>query len=116
MRPVQNGEKPEITAGRISTDVVGRVVDVPELSGNGPSDKWTFEASEYRHIDILEKRATTSGMELLVFMLSRSNPKAGDADVQVSGRLRLRYEWQGARWVLRSIENVSFRYSVGIAT
>jgi hypothetical protein len=30
--------------------------------------------------------------------------------------LRLRYEWQGARWVLRSIENVSFRYSVGIAT
>src|SRR5262245_35724879 len=67
MRPVQNGEKPEITAGKISKDVVGKVVDVPELSGTGPSDKWTFEASEYRHIDILEKRATTSGMELLVF-------------------------------------------------
>ena len=116
LRPVQSAERPEITAGQISKHVVGRVVEVPELSGSGPSDKWTFEADEFRHIEVLEKRVTASGVELLVFMLTRSNPKPGEADVQVSGRLRLRYEWQGKQWVLRGIENVSFRYSVGVAT
>ena len=116
LRPVQSAERPEITAGQISKDVVGRVVEVPELSGSGPSDKWTFEADEYRRVEVLEKRATASGVDLLVFMLTRSNPGPGDAGIQVSGHLRLHYEWQGKQWVLRGIENVSFRYSVGVAT
>ena len=47
-------------------------------------------------------------------MLTRSRP--GEGDVQVSGQLKLRYEWKGKQWVLRSIENVSFRYSVGVST
>lgn len=113
---VQSADRPEITPGKISKDVVGRVLDVPEQSGSGPNDQWTFDAGEYRHIQILEQRATTSGVDLLVFMLSRSNPKPAEADVQVSGNLRLHYEWKGKQWVLRSIENVSFRYSLGVAT
>jgi hypothetical protein len=113
---VQNAERPEITPGKISKDVVGRVVEVPELSGSGPSDKWTFEAGEYRRIEVLEKHATATGLDLLVFMLTRSDPKPGESDVQVSGRLRLHYEWKEKQWILRSLENVSFRYSLGVAT
>ena len=114
LRSVQNSEKPEITTGKISKDVVGRVVDVPELTGSGPSDKWTFEADEYRRIDVLDKRSTPGGVDLLVFMLTRSRP--GEGDVQVSGQLKLHYEWKGKQWVLRSIDNVSFRYTLGVAT
>jgi len=116
LRSAQSPERPEITAGRISKDVVGRVVNVPELSGAGPSDKWTFEAAEYRRIDIVERRPTADGLDLLVFMLTRSNSTPGESDVQVSGQLRLRYEWKGGKWLLRSIENVSFRYTLGVAT
>jgi hypothetical protein len=116
LRPVQSSERSEITAEKISKDVVGRVVDVPEQSGSGPSDKWTFEAGEYRRVDILERRPTATGLNLLVFMLTRSNPKPGESDVQASGHLRLYYEWKNKQWVLRGIENVSFRYSLGVAT
>ena len=114
LRSVQSSEKPEITADRISKDVVGRALVIPEVSGAGPNDKWTFEADEYRRIDILDRRPTAAGLDLLVFMLTRSRP--GEGDVQVSGQLKLRYEWKGKQWVLRSIENVSFRYSVGVST
>ena len=100
----------------ISKDVVAKVVDVPELSGAGPTDKWTFEADEYRRIEILERHPTASGLDLLVFMLTSSNSKPGESTVHVSGNLRLHYEWKGTQWVLRSIENVSFRYSLGVTT
>jgi hypothetical protein len=116
LRPAQDSERPEITPAKISKDVVGRAVEVSALSGAGPRDKWTFEAGEFRRIDILERHPTKSGLDLLVFMLSRSIPKPGETQVQVSGQLRLRYEWKGTQWVLRSIENVNFRYSVGVAT
>ena len=116
LRPVQSTERPEITAGRISKDVVGQVVDVPEQSGAGPDDKWTFEADEYRRVEILERHPTATGLDLLVFMLTRSNPKPGEITVQASGNLRLHYEWKGKQWILRSIENVSFSYSLGVAT
>ena len=114
LRSVQSSEKPEITADRVSKDVVGRALVIPEVSGAGPNDKWTFEADEYRRIDILDRRFTAAGLDLLVFMLTRSRP--GEGNVQVSGQLKLRYEWKGKQWVLRSIENVSFRYSVGVST
>jgi len=116
LRPVQSAGRPEITSGKISRDVVGRVVEVQELSGSGPSDRWTFEADEYRRIEVLEKHTTATGLDLLVFMLSRSNPKPGESDLQVSGRLRLHYEWKERQWILRSLENVSFRYALGVAT
>ena len=111
---MQDAQKPEITVAKISKDVVGKVVTVPDASGTLPDDKWTFEADEYRRIDILEKHTTATGLDLLVFMLSRSRP--GEGDIQVSGQLKLHYEWKGRQWVLRSVENVSFRYSLGVST
>ena len=114
LRSVQDSQKPEITTGKISKDVVGRVVVVPEASGAGPNDKWTFESDEYRRIDILDRSPTATGLDVLVFMLTRSRP--GEGDIQVSGQLKLHYEWKGKQWVLRSIDNVSFRYSLGLST
>jgi hypothetical protein len=113
---VQDKGRPEITIQGISKDVVGWVVEVGEINGAQPSTEWTFEANEYRHIDILERHTTASGVDLLVFMLTRTNPKAQEEDVQVAGQLRLHYEWKGNKWVLRKIDNVSFRYSLGVAT
>ena len=115
-RRVQDSRAPEITAEAISKDVVGWVVDITEATGSGPNDKWTFEADEYRRIDILETRPGEGALEILVFMLTRDNPRPGNHALQVSGRLRLRYEWRDGRWVLRHIENVTFRYSIGVAT
>src|SRR6185503_16305938 len=100
----------------LSKDVVGKVVEVGEVNGFQPSTEWPFEAAEYRRIDILERQASQTGVELLIFMLTRNNPKPGEDDVQVAGQLRLHYEQQGSQWTLRRIENVTFRYSVGVAT
>jgi hypothetical protein len=113
---VQDSRRPEVPTEAISRDVVGWAVEISEATGSGPNDKWTFEADEYRRIDILETRASESALEILVFMLTRDNPKPGDSGLQVSGRLRLRYEWRDGRWVLRHIENVTFRYTIGVAT
>jgi|SRR5262245_53058018 len=113
---VQDKGRPEITVQGISKDVVGWVVEVGEINGSQPSTEWTFEANEYRRIDILERHATASGIDLLIFMLTRANPKPGEDDVQVSGQLRLRYEWKANKWTLRRIENVNFRYSLGVTT
>jgi hypothetical protein len=115
-RRVQDLRMPEITTEAISRDVVGWAVEVSEATGSGPNDKWTFEADEYRRIDILETRAGESALEILVFMLTRDNPRPGDRGLQVFGRVRLRYEWRDERWVLRHIENLTFQYTIGIAT
>ena len=115
-RRVQDSRRPEITTEAISRDVVGWAVEIAEATGSGPNDKWTFEADEYRRIDILETHASEGALEILVFMLTRDNPRAGNHGLLVSGRLRLRYEWRDTRWVLRHIENMTFRYSIGVAT
>lgn len=115
-RRVQDTRRPEITAEAISRDVVGWAVEITEATGSGPNDKWTFEADEYRRIDIIETHASENAREILVFMLTRDNPKPGDDGLLVSGRLRLRYEWRDGRWVLRQIENLTFQYSIGVST
>ena len=113
---VEDKGAPQITSQGISRDVVGKVVTVGEIHGAQPSTEWKFEADEYRRIDILERRSTPTGVDLLVLMLTRSNPKPDEDDVQVAGQLRLYYEWKGEKLMLEKIENVSFRYSIGVAT
>jgi hypothetical protein len=93
---------------------VGWVVPLSELTGSGPATQWTFEADEYRRLDILERHVTENGIDILVFMLTRNNPGPDDDDVEASGQLRVYYEWKDRRWVIRSIRNLTFRYSVGV--
>ena len=116
LRHVQTPVKPEITTDQIVKDVVGRAVRVFEVRGALPPTEWTFEADESKHAEILEKHMTDTAYTVVVFMNTRSNHRAGEDDVQVSGRLQLHYEWKGGRWTLRGIENLNFRYSIGQAT
>ncbi len=116
LRHVQTPVRPEITAEKIMVDIVGRAVRISEIRGTLPPTEWTFEASEYRHANILEKRMTDTAYTIVIFMTTRNNHRDDEDDVQVSGRLQLYYEWRGGLWVLTGIENLTFRYSVGQST
>jgi hypothetical protein len=110
---VQESVKPEIAAGKIESDIVGQVVQIAELTGAGPETEWTFDAGEFRQVDILEKHMTEQGLTLVIFMMTRNNPRPDEDPVQVSGKLRVQYEWRAGKWILTTIENLTFRYSVG---
>jgi len=113
---VQESGKPEVTKEKIVRDVVGRVVQVSEVTGAGPATDWTFEADEFRQVDVLEKHMTEKGLTLVIFMLTRNNPGPDEDHIEVSGKLQLQYEWRAGKWVLASIENLTFRFSVGLST
>jgi hypothetical protein len=116
LQPVQQSGRPEITTANISSDIVGRKVPILELTGSGPEDEWTFDAAEFRQADILEKRMTQNGLTLVIFMTTRNNPGPDEIQLQVTGKLQLRYEWRAGKWMLVSVENLTFRYSVGQST
>ena len=113
---VQDSGKPEITAEKIVRDVVGRVVKVSDLTGTQPETEWTFEADEFRQVDILEKNMTENRLTLVIFMTTRNNAGPDEDQVQVSGKLHLQYERRAGQWMLTTIENLTFRYSVGLST
>ena len=109
----QESGNSDVTAEKIETDIVGWVVKISESTGMGSETDWTFDADEYRKANILEKRTTEKGMVLIVYMLTRDNPKPEDESVLVSGKLQIEYEKHGDQWILKSVENQSFYYSVG---
>src|SRR5664279_4229505 len=96
---VQNARRPEITSEKIADDIVGKKVSITEMTGDGPEDEWTFDASEFRQVNILEKNITNTGLTLVTFMTTRNNPKRDEAQIHVSGKLQLQYEWKAGRWV-----------------
>jgi hypothetical protein len=112
---VQESGKPEVAAEKIGSDIVGRVVEVSELTGAGPATEWTFDADEFRQVDILEKHLTEKGLTLVIFMTTRNNPGPDEDHVQVSGKLQLQYERRAGQWILTTIGNLTFRYSVGLS-
>jgi hypothetical protein len=112
----QDAPRPEITAEKIVRDVIGRVVKITEVNGNSPPTDWTFEADEFKQVEILEREATPAAAAITVFMTTRNNPGPDDEAVQVSGKLRLHYQRKDGEWVLRTIENLTFRYTIGIST
>lgn len=114
-RVVRESGKPEVTAAKIVSDVIGRVVPVSELSGSGPATEWTFEAAEFRQVDILERHMTENGLTLVIFMTTKNNPRSDEDHVQVSGKLQLQYEWRAGQWILTTIENLTFYYSIGLS-
>jgi hypothetical protein len=112
---VQESGKPEVATKKIVSDVVGRVIQVSELTGAGPATEWTFDADEFRQVDILEKHLTEKGLTLVIFMTTRNNPGPDEDPVQVSGKLQLQYERRAGQWILTTIENLTFRYSIGLS-
>lgn len=113
---VQNARRPEITTEKIAADVVGKKVSISELTGDGPDDEWTFEGSEFRQVNILEKTVTNSGVTLVVFMTTKNNPASDQVQIHVSGKLELQYEWKAGQWDLTHIKNLTFRYTIGVPT
>lgn len=113
---VQVADKHEITAQQVKRDVVGRVIKISDVAGKGPPDEWTFEAGEYKQAEILESQRSGNDLTVVVHMMTRNIPKADESSVQVSGRLRLRYALKNGKWVLNAIDNLTFRYSIGVAT
>lgn len=117
MHRVQISDKPQITVEKITLDIVGRVVKTTDATGTGPPTDWTFDADEFRQVEILDKQMTESEYTLVIFMTTRDNPKPGESDVvQVAGKLQLRYAWKESQWVLTEVRNLTFRYSVLIST
>jgi hypothetical protein len=109
----QETEQSDITVDAILRDIVGRVVTITAAAGDGPSTDWTFDADEFKQVDILNREITPTDAAIIVFMTTFDNPKPNEHTVQVSGKLRLRYERQDDKWLLQNIENLTFRYSVG---
>jgi hypothetical protein len=108
--------KPEITAEKIKKDIVGRVVQVADAAGARPPDDWTFDADEFRQVEILERHLSENKFTLVIFVTTRNNPRPSEDSVQVTGKLQIQYEWKDGQWKLAGIENLSFRYSVGVST
>jgi hypothetical protein len=113
---VQESGRPEVTAEKIVRDIVGRVVQVSELNEAEPETAWRFEANEFRQVAILEKHVTENRLTLVVFMTTRNNPKPDEDPVQVSGKLQLQYQWKAGRWILKTGENLTLHYSIGVST
>ena len=116
MQTVQKSDGPEITSEKINNEIVGRVVSVSDLAGVGPRDEWTFEASEFRKVDIIDRHVEENGFTITIFVTTRNNRRANEDDIQVSGTLRLHYEKNGSQWTLKKIDNLTFRYSLGVST
>ena len=105
----------EIAVEKISRDLVGRVVPITELAGDGTPTDWTFEAEEFKQVEIVDTQINGNTATIVIFMTTRNNAGPEDDAVQVSGKLQLRYEREGGRWNLKTIENLTFRYTVGLA-
>ena len=112
----QASDKPEITAEKIGQDMVGKVVKISDAAGARPPDEWTFEAAEFRQVEIVEKHGTENKLTVVIFMTTRNNPRPTEDHVQVTGKLQLQYEWRAGQWALARVENLSFRYTVGVST
>ena len=110
---VQNSRRPEITTEKIAGDLAGKKVSVSELTGDGPGNEWTFNAGNFRQVNILEKNVTNTGLTLVIFMTTRNDPKAGEPQIHVAGKLELQYEWKAGQWALATVKNLTFRYTVG---
>ena len=106
----------EVTTEKILKDIVGRVVPVTEASGAGPETEWTFDADEFRKVNILEKRMTEKGLTLVIFMATGSNPKQDEEPIVVSGKMLLEYEKRANQWIFKTVGSLSLTYSLGTSS
>ena len=111
---VQLAQASEITVAKILKDIIGQQVQVTDSAGEAQPMEWTFEENEPKHAEILERQAKGNSIALIIQLNTGGAPGSDDANVQLTGRLRLHYERSGQGWVLKRIDNVTFRYSRGM--
>lgn len=115
LKSVQQSQHSEITPDKIATDIVGRKIRISD-TGGGNQNEWTFEASEFRRVAIIERKSTGKGETVVVFVTTQNNPEGNEEQVRVAGKLQLTYVRKGGQWVLSEMENLNFQYSIGVAT
>ena len=106
----------EILAERIKGDVVGRVVTVTKDTDDEAPVEWTFDPDEVKQVEILDRELGPATVAVTVFITTHNYPNSDESAIQVTGKLRLLYQRQGAEWTLDSIENLTFHYKVGVST
>jgi hypothetical protein len=97
---------PPITAQKIEHDVVGKAVSVAGFR-TGKPDTWTFTKNDEMKITVAGSTCQSDKARITVDVKTRSS--AGIAIATAAGRLRLSYERVGSEWVLREVENESFK-------
>jgi hypothetical protein len=110
---VQLPQKTEITVAKVLKDIIGKQVQATDAAGQAQPMSWTFEENEPKQVEILERQAKDNDIALIIQMSTSGAPGSQDANVQLTGRLRLHYQWNNQDWILGRIDNVTFRYSIG---
>ena len=97
---------PPITAQEMGHDIVGKTVSISGFK-TGKPDTWTFKSDDETEIAVV--RSTCRSGEALITIDVKTRASAGIAIARAAGRLRLSYERVGDGWVLRKVENESFK-------
>src|SRR5215211_3631052 len=97
---------PPITAQEMERDIVGKTVSVLRFKTERP-DTWTFRKDDETKIAVVG--STCRSGEALITIDIKTRASAGIAMARATGRLRLSYERVGGEWVLRKVENESFK-------
>jgi hypothetical protein len=114
--PVATQDHTALTAEKIKQDLVRRRVPIYGTSEDLPDSVWTFDSIEPKQVQILEQQLTPEELTAVILMTTVDKPsRYKEEPIGVSGKLRLNYVKERGRFVLKNIENISFRYSVGVS-
>lgn len=97
---------PPITAQKIERDIKGKTVGIKGFSTER-SDIWTFGADDEIEIRMVESTCRSNKARITINISTRSS--AGIAMANASGSLHLYYEQVGDEWILREVQNESFK-------
>jgi hypothetical protein len=97
---------PPITAQKIENDILGKTIRVKGFKTEKP-DTWTFKQDNETKITIEGSTCYSNEARMTIDIKTRAY--AGIAIAKAGGRLRLSYERVGNEWILREVENESFK-------
>ncbi|OLE50937.1 MAG: hypothetical protein AUG51_25520 [Acidobacteria bacterium 13_1_20CM_3_53_8] len=97
---------PPISAQKIEHDIVGKTISVTGFK-TGKPDTWTFKQDDETKITIAGSTCHSNKARITIDIETRAF--AGIAIAKASGRLQLSYERVGDDWILREVENESFK-------
>ena len=80
----KDARRPEITAEKITGDIVGKKLAILELHGDEPAEQWTFAANELRQVNIQEMTVTSTGETLVVFVTTGSIPRPNKTNIRLA--------------------------------
>jgi len=97
---------PPINAQKIEHDIAGRTVEVTGLKAEKPNT-WTF--GKVSETTIILEGSNCRLSEATIVIDIETSASAGITITMASGRLQLSYERVENEWILREVENVSFK-------